>query len=200
MWHWKNKSIIHASTKHYSSLAKSGFAFTVGPTHTIAHVTCIMNVSTVWIAIAGRCYLGIHTTWEAGEFLMQRSIVAWSAGLYAVGGCDGMDQVRNTNRWCHEVNENLQWACRKAVQYIGMCHNAWIRQRSLQPCTRSLSLSRSVIPLCIHLSFCLSNSGSPFLFGSSPVLPSRAFSRSRSHGTLFSFSPSLDVVSNLSIL
>lgn len=48
-------------------------------------------------------------------------------------------------------------AGRQAVRYIGMCHNAWIQQQSSQPCALTSSLSCSVIPLCLHSSFCLSN-------------------------------------------
>lgn len=104
-------------------------------------------------------------------FWHEHYIAVYTAERFAVRGCVcSMDQVRDTNRQCHKVSENLQRACREAVQCIGMCHNARKQQQSLHPCVHSLSSARSVIPFCLHLSFCLSNSGSFFLSGVCPYL------------------------------
>lgn len=169
MWHFKNKSIIHASAKHYSSFAKYGFRFTVRSTHKHRYSESEFHVNFSYLVLL---YWHAHYvgSWLWSFDRAVHYIAVYTAELYAVGGCDSMDQVRDTNRQCHKVTENLQRACREAVQYIGMCHNAWKQQYSLQPCTLSLSFSCSVIPLCPHLSFCLSNSGSFFLSGLCPYL------------------------------
>lgn len=122
--------------------------------------------------------------WEVDyEVLIGRYLIL----LYTLQSCMQWEDVTVWTRLQTQIDSaarlmkgTLQRACREAVQYIGMCHNAQKQQQSLQPCSLTLSLSRSVILFCLHLSFCLSNSGSFFLSGLVSIFPLRAFSYSHS--------------------
>lgn len=151
-------------------------------THTTNH---ILKVSTIricsWLVL-----LSWHAYYVGSWLYISDRAVLYIILLSSLQSCmqweDEMvwtrleTQIDGAARLMKICNEH---AGRQAVQYIEMCHNAWIQQPSLQPRALSLSLSRSVIPLCLHSSFCLSNS-CPFLpLWFSPLPPPHAFSHSQ---------------------
>lgn len=110
MWHLENKNIIHASAKHYSSFPK--FTHANIPNHILKsghHMDCSCSVLLSWYAHCVGSWLCISDRAALCIILLfsLRSCVQWEDEV-------GMGQVRNTNRQCRKVNENLQWACREA--------------------------------------------------------------------------------------
>ncbi len=127
MWHLKNKSIINASAKHYSSFAKCGVWISLR-THKLTHITNhILKVSTIWIAVARWNYLGMHTMQKVDHkcqigaalyIMLLSSCLQWEDEMVWARLETQIDGAARLMKICSEH------AGRQAVQYIGMCHNA----------------------------------------------------------------------------